>query len=468
MIKLQNKIFSMLLAVVLTVTMLPLSAFAMDVTAEENAAGYDAETSLNTEADDGDAGDTGNATNAGEPSDRAENTNSSSAAVVVDGSADVDLDPELLKNEDGSGYDFSKLDLTNTDVFENGEDDAYLVTIDDETRLVGDTTLKRWTGSWETWQNYIHPDESTLAQYPYLEEVWDLAYPAYIAAFKGTPFEDAIKQMYPDVAALKNYWYDMTDTKGVVSIEVETGSDAGYTLSWKDKAGTVLASDSYTMTGKMVKGLEGAAMYIFTADTLDSDSDYKYLVTMDPGMEGEGTTPIAAHYHFQFGSSLSDLLKYGETYNGTESNINNAKWYATMIDGKAFDLAKYNVILGMHQADKWTTIVVDGTDVSGLLNQEELKDEDGAYQFSRLNLEDTSVFQNGPEDAYLVTIGGETRLIGDKTLKRWAGSWETWQKYIDPDAAMLARYPYLNQVWDLAYPAYLNAFKGTPLEDAIK
>jgi len=67
------------------------------------------------------------------------------------------------------------------------------------------------------------------------------------------------------------------------------------TLTWLDTSGNALASDSYTMTGKVLKGLEGAKMYVFTADTLPVGSAYKYLVTMLPDMEGDTTTPIAAH-----------------------------------------------------------------------------------------------------------------------------------------------------------------------------
>lgn len=275
-------------------------------------------------------------------------------AVIVDGTDVTDkFTQEALET-----LDFSDLDLTDTEVFENGDADAYLVTIGDKTQLVGDTTLKHWVGNWETWQKYIYPDEQTLARYPYLEEVWDIAYDAYIAAFYAVSEEmgKMVEEQYPDTAALKAYWYEMTGTEGVATITVAEAENSGYLLSWLDNDGKVLASDSYTMTGKMVKGLEGATMYVFTADTLGADSVYKYLVTMVPDMEGDTKTPIAAHYHFQFGNSLEDLLVNGETYNGTDTNIKNRTWYATMTNRDASDLAKYNVILGMHQAEKWTEV----------------------------------------------------------------------------------------------------------------
>lgn len=165
--------------------------------------------------------------------------------------------------------------------------------------------------------------------------------------------------------ALKNYWYSMTDTKGIDSLTVKLSEDGSYILSWLNNAGEVTASDSYTMTGKIAKGLEGAVMYVFTADTLDETSGCKYFVTMDPGMEGDSTAPIAAHYHFQFGSSLNDLLKNGERYNGTENNMKDSKWYATMIDEEASALSKYNVILGMHRADKWSKLPSSGSSGGG-------------------------------------------------------------------------------------------------------
>lgn len=282
--------------------------------------------------------------------------------VIIDGTDVTDkVDLDALKGEDGA-YDFSKLDLTNTGLFPDGAAGAYLVTIGTETRLVGDTTLKNWSGSWETWQKYIYPDAGTQAKFPYLEEVWQKAYDSYIAAFVAAGIPEAqIKAMFPDVASLKAYWYSMTGTNGVAAISV-TGDDAsGYALSWLDDSGNTLASDSYTMTGKVLKGLEGAKMYVFTADTLPDNSEYKYLVTMLPDMEGDAATPIATHYHFQFGSSLETLLKNGETYNTVEANIQNTKWYATMINANASVLSKYNVILGMHRAEKWSELPGSGS-----------------------------------------------------------------------------------------------------------
>lgn len=282
--------------------------------------------------------------------------------VIIDGIDVTDkVDLDALKGEDGA-YDFSKLDLTNTGLFPDGAAGAYLVTIGTETRLVGDTTLKNWSGSWETWQKYIYPDAGTQAKFPYLEEVWQKAYDSYIAAFVAAGIPEAtIKAMFPDVASLKAYWYSMTGTNGVAAISV-TGDDAsGYALAWLDDSGNTLASDSYTMTGKVLKGLEGAKMYVFTADTLPDNSEYKYLVTMLPDMEGDAATPIAAHYHFQFGSSLETLLKNGETYNTVEANIQNTKWYATMINANASVLSKYNVILGMHRAEKWSELPGSGS-----------------------------------------------------------------------------------------------------------
>lgn len=276
--------------------------------------------------------------------------------VTVDGE-----DHEMLKASAVTFNDISK--LNDKALFPNGANDTYLVTISGETNLLGDTTLKRWVGTWENWQDWIYPSEEMLARYPYLEQVWEKAYAAYIKAFEDAGMGDAIKEKFPDVKALKEYWYGMTDTKGVESIRVEEKDEDGYRLSWLDGRGKVLASDAYTMTGKVLTGLEGAVMYVFTADTLEDGNQYKYFVTMAPDMEGDEETPIAAHYHFQFGSNLNDILKNGALHNAIDKNettgravsdMVDTKWYATMINANASDVAKYNVILGMHRADKFS------------------------------------------------------------------------------------------------------------------
>lgn len=284
-------------------------------------------------------------------------------SIVVDG-VEVLSDSVTAANvinSDGS------INLSNANVFANGENDAYLVTIsadgyDTRTTLVGDTTLKNWQGSWENWQKFIFADDEYNQQYPYLERVWSLAYDGYIAAFEAAGMGDTMKKMYPNVNSLKTYWNNMTytvtdeNTVPIAEIRVDASAD-GYTLAWKNDAGEIIAKDTYTMTGKMKNGLEGATMYIFTADNLTGT--FKYFVTMCPGMEGTEEMPVASHYHYQFGSSLDNLLNNGELYNGTDKNIKNKQWYATMINKDESALAKYNVILGMHRAAKWSEIPND-------------------------------------------------------------------------------------------------------------
>ena len=293
-------------------------------------------------------------------------------ATDTDGSTPVLAVVDGQEIADSGDYTFDNLDLTDTSVFANGTNDAYQVTIGGETKLVGDTTLKNWVGNWETWQNWIYPDEAMLARYPYLEEVWQIAYEAYIKAFEGTFMEEAIKAQYKSVDDLKAYWYEMTGTNGVENIKVEESENGGYLLSWLDADGKVLASDSYTMTGKVLNGLEGATMYVFTADTLEDDSEYKYMVTMVPDMEGDAEKPIARHYHFQFGSDLKGILANGQLANGYTYDSDTGKkvsdmvdkyWYATMTDADATDVAKYNVILGMHRAEKGSYTVTVKKDI---------------------------------------------------------------------------------------------------------
>lgn len=254
----------------------------------------------------------------------------------------------------------SKLDSDNK-LFPNGRNDAYLVTIGSETQLIGDTSLSRWEGTWEDWQPWTAANSTAMkARYPLIDDVWAQAYAGYINAFEQAGMGDFIKQKYPDVASLKTYWNEMTDTKGVATIKVKDNK-----ITWLNSSGTELASDTYTMTGKVLNGLEGAKMYVFTADSSTTPSNYKYFVTMEPGMEGEEKTPIAAHYHFQYGSDLGAILSYGEKHNAiakdpeTGKNVSDMKdggqWFATMINANASDVAKYNVVLSMHKADKFST-----------------------------------------------------------------------------------------------------------------
>jgi len=346
-----------------------------------------------------------------------------SVSIIVDG---VDVSDKINNNslmDDSGDYDFSKLDLSADDIFENGEDDAYLVSIGDKMELVGDTTLKRWVGNWETWQSYIYPDAEMLTNYPYLEDVWETAYDAYIAAFYAVSeaMGQRAKAMYPDSASLKEYWYRMTGTNGVSSLVVADG-ETGCLLTWIDVDGGILAQDSYTMTGKMRKGLEGAIMYIFTADTLSEGSSYKYFVTMVPGMEGDSAAPIAAHYHFQFGSSLDDLLVFGQDYNGVQSNIQDTHWYATMISADDSVLSKYNVILSMHRAAKWKSLPSQGSSSSSTDSGSSSSTDDN----SSLSTDDSSSLSTGGSSSS--STGGGSGSNKDYGIKNRTdetkGSWE--------------------------------------------
>ena len=294
--------------------------------------------------------------------------------AIVDG---VEKQITVLQTEDGStvSYDFSKLDLSDTGTFPNGDMDAYLVTAGGETELAGDKTLSRWVGTWESWETYLDPSGTAGIQYPYLNQVWQLAYQAYMAAFQSAGID--MSAAMPDVAALQAYWKKIATTKGVETIEIAPGGRGSYTIKWRDASGTELGSGNYVMTGKLLKGFEGAPAYVFTAQNEDVNSSYKYLIAMEPGMDGTETEPIAKHYHFQFGSSLEDMLLEDELYNSTDygtneatgrpvsSNLKNSQWYATVIDAESTALAKYNVILGMHQANKWSSLPNTGGSSSG-------------------------------------------------------------------------------------------------------
>ena len=289
--------------------------------------------------------------------------------VIIDG---VDVSDQLEYNEllDKNGDpDFSKLDLTDKTLFPQGKKGAYLVTIGDTTKLVGNKSVKNWLGNWENWQNWTTSDEEMLEQYPELDEAWEEAYEAMGDSLSESDLSGIAEITSADM--LKLFWNSFTGTTTAEQqteismirvVKMKNNSKSKYKVKWLDKEGKTIAVDSYKMTGKVVNGLEGAQMYVFTADTLDDDCPFKYWVTMSPFEEDEEVaeqreedhTPVASHFHFQYGSNLNCLLKYGQTYNNAENqNLRRRFWYPTMIDADASDTAKYNVILAMHGADLW-------------------------------------------------------------------------------------------------------------------
>ncbi len=293
------------------------------------------------------------------------------SSVVVDG---IEVLSDTVKASDVLNTNGTPK-FENTDVFADGEDDAYVITVtkadgSSETKIVGDTSAKGWAGNYETWQKYINPDEETAERYPYLDTVWDLAYDGYINAFTAAGMGDMMKKMYPDTASLKAYWSKMTNTtsdensKAVTLISGEKDGDK-YRLTWRAEDGELLATDTYTITGIMGNGFEGSKTYVLTADTLADGNPFKYFVTMKPGMEGTEEQPVAGHFHYQYGSSLDNLLINGQINNTKDKNLKNGNWYATMTDADASDIAKYNVILGMHRAEKWSSLPEEG---NGFIN----------------------------------------------------------------------------------------------------
>lgn len=222
-------------------------------------------------------------------------------------------------------------------------DDAYLVTENGQSRIVGDKTLKRWVGSWENWRNWTRPSDSMKQRYPYIDKAWDAA----------------ADKSHINVDLLKTFWYSFTNTNtrenptAVDAMKVYQDDNGTYKLQWIAPDQSILAEDSYTVTGKVLNGLEGATMYVFTADTLPAGSPFKYWVTMKPDYETEGEYPIAGHFHFQYGSNLDRILLFGPEYTGSRRNLKNPFWFATMINSNESDTAKYNVILALHKADKW-------------------------------------------------------------------------------------------------------------------
>jgi len=84
-----------------------------------------------------------------------------------------------------------------------------------------------------------------------------------------------------------------------------------------------------------MSGLEGGVTYGFEAQGAIADEQFRYLVLMEPGYDGDGS--IAAHYHFRYGADGFDELFTGD----------NKYWYPTMCDAGATLEEQCNVLKAM-------------------------------------------------------------------------------------------------------------------------
>lgn len=86
-----------------------------------------------------------------------------------------------------------------------------------------------------------------------------------------------------------------------------------------------------------MNGLEDDVTYCFEAQDEIADEQFRYLVMMEPGYDGDGS--IAAHFHFRYGADGFEAL-----FTGAKNS-----WYPTMCDAGASLEEQCNVLKAMFQ-----------------------------------------------------------------------------------------------------------------------
>ena len=200
-------------------------------------------------------------------------------------------------------------------VFEHGSSDCYTISVESNvasgTFVAGDLSLARWNhdAGWISFLTYIDSTNSGMVS------LW----------------KQAAAKFGQDTDAFKAMWRSMCDTgNGIETIKVTGNVITAYR---HDK--TVVFSNTYECAYKTMTGLEGGVTYGFKAQGAIADEQFRYVVLMVPGFDGEGS--MAAHYHFRYGAEGFD-----ELFGGV-----NDYWYPTMCDAGATLTEQYNVLIAM-------------------------------------------------------------------------------------------------------------------------
>lgn len=207
--------------------------------------------------------------------------------------------------------------LDNTAVFADGSKDCYAMTITggiiSGTMMVGDLSLDRWNHEpgWISFITYIDSTESKLVS------LW----------------QQAADKNNMDVEQFKGIWRSFCE----IGNDIETIKVNGNVITAYRHDNSVVFSNTYVCTDKIMNGLEGDVTYGFEAQGEVADEQFRYLVMMEPGYDGDGS--IAAHFHFRYGADGFDALFTGA----------NNYWYPTMCDAGASLEEQCNVLKAMFQ-----------------------------------------------------------------------------------------------------------------------
>lgn len=185
---------------------------------------------------------------------------------------------------------------------------------------------KEWLGNWESFENYIEStDEKIIENWKEAESL-----------SKVMPmFSKGVKAFWQSAC----YTTSNENNKQVDKWNI-TSNDNGLNIEWIFKDGTSLVT-SYKLDSIVEKGLENKENFLFVDDSR-SDA-FKYMLAMAP-MPSKGTTDLLSHFHFQYASNVSKLIK--------DDKLVNSMWYATMVDSEGTLLQKCNLLRALHPLPK--------------------------------------------------------------------------------------------------------------------
>ncbi len=193
-----------------------------------------------------------------------------------------------------------------------------------------------WLGNWANFESYIYSEEPALVQ------CWSEA-------------EEIAKTMPMFKNGAKAFWQMACNT---ISEEntVRLGgwnieeTNEGMSIEWLDVNGLSLGKQNYILSTIIPKGLEAKENFLFEAVDAPKGWAFRYLLAMPPMPErnAKNNGGLLSHLHFQYASSLENMLKDGV--------LCKPMWYATMCDGEGTLLECCNIVRALHHLPTWTKL----------------------------------------------------------------------------------------------------------------
>lgn len=193
-----------------------------------------------------------------------------------------------------------------------------------------------WIGKWTNFEQYLYSEDAAMKQ------CWDEA-------------EKCAAAMPMFKNGVKDFWKMACNTitaKTPVRLGGWNITDAGdgIEIEWVDEKNASLGKYVYGCSQIIEKGLEAKENFLFEAKEAPADCPFRYLLAMEPMPEraAKENGGLLSHLHFQYASTLEELLKDGK--------LINPMWYATMCDADGDLLAQCNIVRALHRMPKWETL----------------------------------------------------------------------------------------------------------------